>query len=94
MKGLVRRRAHRPRFLKFSYFAWLVVPLGLWLTYDALGLPHGLWSYSWIDQGQGMDPFAERHYTRCTYVGPYGTFTRAAEHGHCPWVKFFKAVAE
>lgn len=94
MKWLVSRRGHRPRFIKLSYFALLVVPLGLWFTYDALGLPHGLWSYSWIDQGQGMDPFAERYYTRCTFVGPYGEFTQAAENGRCPWVKFFKAGAE
>lgn len=94
MKGLVPRRAPRPRFIKISYFAWLIVPLGLWLTYDAFGLPHGLWSYSWIDQGQGMDAFAERYYTRCNYVGPFGEFPGAAENGRCAYVKFFKAGAE
>ena len=94
MNWLVPWRAQRPRFIKLSYFAWLVVPLGLWLTYGAFGLPHGIWSYSWFDHGQGMDPFAERHYTRCTYIGPLGSFTGAAENGRCPWVKFFTAVAE
>lgn len=94
MKRLFIRRAPRPRLIKLSYFAWLVVPLGLWLAYDVLGLPHGLWSYSWIDQGQGMDPYAERYYTRCTFIGPYGVFTERAEYGRCAWVKFFKEGAE
>lgn len=90
MRRLFARRAPRPRFIKLSYFLWLVVPLGLWAAYDAFGLPHAIWSYSWIDEGQGMDPFAKRHYTRCTFIGPYGTFTQSAEYGRCAYVKFFK----
>lgn len=90
MRRLFTRRTSRARFLKLGYFAWLVMPLGLWLAYDAFGLPHAIWSYSWIDEGQGMDPFAERFYTRCTFIGPYGTFTQSAEYGRCAYVKFFK----
>lgn len=84
------KRSFKPRFFKLSYFAWVIVPVGLWLTYDAIGLPHAIWSYSWIDQGQGMDPFAERTYTRCRFIGPYGQFEQSAEHGRCALVKFFK----
>jgi hypothetical protein len=93
MRRFFTRRHPRPRFIKLGYFLWLVVPLGLWAGYDAFGLPHTIWSYSWIDEGQGMDPFAERHYTRCTFIGPYGTFTQNAEYGRCSYVKFFKAGA-
>lgn len=94
MRRLFTRRVPRPRLIKLSYFAWLVVPLGLWLAYDSFGLPHAIWSYSWIDEGQGMDPFAERHYTRCTFIGPYGLFTEPAKYGRCAYVKFFKDGAE
>lgn len=84
------KRSFKPRFFKLGYFAWVVVPVGLWFTYNTIGLPHGIWSYSWIDQGQGMDPFAYRTYTRCRFIGPYGQFDEPAEFGRCAWVKFFK----
>ena len=84
------KRPFKPRFIKLSYFVWAIVPVGLWFTYDTIGLPHGIWSYSWIDQGQGMDPFAHRTYTRCRFIGPYGLFDEPAEFGRCTWVKFFK----
>ncbi len=61
------KRPFKPRFIKLSYFVWVIVSVGLWFTYDTIGLPHGIWSYSWIDQGQGMDPFAHRTYTRCRF---------------------------
>lgn len=83
------KRTFRPRFIKLSYFVWVIVPVGLWLAYDTIGLPHAIWSYSWIDQGQGMDPFAHRTYTRCRFIGPYGQFDEPAEFGRCAWVKFF-----
>lgn len=81
----------KPRFVKLSYFFWVIVPLALWLTYMAFGLPHAIWSYSWIDQGQGMDPFADRYYTRCRFIGPYGQFEQPARNGDCEWVRFFKS---
>ena len=80
----------KPRFIKFSYFIWLVVPVSLWLIYQAFGLPHAIWSYSWIDEGQGHDVFAHRTYTSCLFIGPYGEFERPAENGKCGWVRFFK----
>lgn len=79
----------KPRLLKFSYFVWIIIPTALWLTYQLAGVPHVIWSYSWIDQGQGMDPFAERTYTRCRFIGPYGQFELPAQHGRCGWVRFF-----
>ena len=84
------KRPFKPRFIKLSYFVWVIVPVGLWLAYDTIGLPHAIWSYSWIDQGQGMDPFSHRTYTRCRFIGPYGQFDEPAEFGRCAWVKFFK----
>ena len=83
----------KPRFLKPGYLVWIIVPAGLWLTYILIGLPHVIWSYSWIDQGQGADPFAYRYYTECRFVGPYGQFERPAKDGRCAWLRFFKEEA-
>ena len=80
----------KPRFVKPSYFIWVVVPVALWLAFQAFGLPHVIWSYAWIDEGQGSDPFAHRTYTSCRFVGPYGEFDEAAANGRCGWVQFFK----
>lgn len=80
----------KPRFLKVSYLAWVIVPLGIWFTYQHVGLPHAIWSYSWIDHGQGADPLAERYYTRCRFIGPHGQFDFPAQDGRCGWVQFLK----
>ncbi len=79
----------KPRFLKLSYFAWVIVPASMF-TYQEIGLPHVIGSYAWFDEGQGMDPFAQRHYTRCRFIGPYGHFELPAQHGRCGWVRFIK----
>lgn len=78
------------RFLRLHYFLWVLVPVGLWFVYITYGLPHMLWSYSWRDDGQGHDPMAERYYTRCTYVGPYGNQTILPRNGKCPFLRFEK----
>ena len=73
------------------YFAWAPVAAALFAAYLAYGLPHLIWAYRWLDQGQGYDPFAPRHYTSCTYVGPYGVFEMPAEAGDCAWLVFRKS---
>lgn len=80
----------KPRLIKISYFLWIIVPLALWLAYQSFGLPHMIWSYSWRDTGQGMDPFLQRTYTRCSFIGPYGEFDQRAVNGRCAWVRFIK----
>jgi len=80
----------KPRLIKFRYFFWLIVPLALWLAYQAFGLPHMIWSYSSIDQGQGMNPLAQRYYTQCRFVGPYGQFDFFPSNGRCRWVRLIK----
>ena len=80
----------KPRLIKLRYFVWLIVPLALWLAYQAFGLPHMIWSYSWIDQGQGMNPLAQRYYTHCRFVGPYGQFDFFPSNGRCGWVRLIK----
>ena len=79
----------KPRFLRLSYFLWIIVPLALYGSYHLYGLPHVIWSYRWIDHGQGHDPFAFRHYTECTFVGPYGAFTVYPGDGSCGWLRFY-----
>jgi hypothetical protein len=54
-----------------------------------VGLPHGLFSYSFDVVGGGDRwSLADRWYTRCTFIGPYGTFTTFPADGHCPWLLF------
>lgn len=82
------------RFLRPSYFVWIIVPLALFVGYLTYGLPHAAWSYAWVDAGQGYGPFAGRHYTSCTYLGPYGAITIRPSDGRCPWVRFFADTQE
>ncbi|MEL7281860.1 MAG: hypothetical protein AAGK79_15990 [Pseudomonadota bacterium] len=80
----------RPRLIRASFFLWIIAPLALFGAYQAFGLPHMIWSYTYRDDGQGADPFAYRFYYTCRYVGPYGEFERHARNGKCGWVRFFK----
>lgn len=80
------------RFLRAGYFIWVIVPLAIYLAYLAFGLPHMIWSYEYRQVGRTSlsDPFAGRHYTRCTFIGPYGSFSISAKNGKCGLVAFFK----
>ena len=82
----------KPRFLKLTYFVWLLVPLGLWSSININGSPHVLWSYSWRDEGQGYHPLAERWYTRCSYVGAHGTVTIYPTNGECRFIRFAQSA--
>ncbi len=77
-------------FLKLSFFIWLIVPVIFYGIYSVYGLPHMIWSRTWIDQGQGLNPFAYRHYIRCSYVGFYGGRTIPASNATCNWIIFYK----
>ena len=80
----------RPRLLRLRYFVWLIVPAAIYLGYLAWGLPHLRVSYSWLDRGQGYDPFAHRHYTHCVFFGPFGRFDFYPSDGTCAWVRFYQ----
>jgi len=70
-------------------FAWLLVPLGLWLTVTLFGLPHLVLSYRFYDNGDVYNPRAARTYISCDYLGWHGWRTVVARNGQCPWVRFF-----
>ena len=72
------------------FFWWISFPVGVYLAFLMFGLPHFIWSYSWVDEGQGYDPWAERYYTRCTFEGPFGSFTTYPNNGKCNWIIFRK----
>ena len=72
------------------YFMWIIIPVTVYLAYLILGLPHFIWSYSWADEGQGYNPWANRTYTRCTFIGPYGSYTIIPNNGRCDWIIFRK----
>jgi hypothetical protein len=69
-------------------FAWFIVPVALYAGYRTHGLPHFIWSYDY--HGSRHD-WSQRIYTRCTFIGPNGSFTRDAAHGQCPWLAFYHA---
>lgn len=75
------------RNLRFAI--WIVVPVAVFLAYLKMGLPHFIWSYTWANNGT-YDPFTARWYTRCTFAGPYGSFTTYPTNGRCDWLVFRK----
>lgn len=81
---------HRVPLLRVSYFWWVLLPVGLFAAYLLLGLPHVIWSYRF--SGTYSD-FASRVYHECTWLGPYGEVTRAAENGKCRLIRFFHQEA-
>jgi len=83
------------RTLKYaSLFLWVLGPMSVYGFYATHGLPHVIWRYTFWDNGDGNNPFAERHYTSCTFIGWYGEYTVAAEAGYCPWLRFFQKGAD
>ena len=83
------------RFLRAGYFVWVLVVAAFYLAWLSFGLPHLLWSYEWRDTGDGYSPYAKRIYTRCTWFGPYGAFTKSSpEDGKCTWLRFQKPPGE
>lgn len=78
----------RPRLIRPSYFAWLAMPAFLYGGYLLYGLPHMIWRYEFY--GSHAD-WSSRHYTRCTFIGPYGVFTVPATDGRCGWLSFHKS---
>ena len=79
------------RSLKYlSLFLWLFGAGALYTVYQTKGLPHFAFSYTFSDNGDQYNPFAERYYITCTFWGPYGMFTVDARNGRCAWVQMFK----
>ncbi len=73
------------------FFAWVIVPVAAIGIHHMFGLPHFIWSYAWQNNGT-YNPFANRFYTRCTFIGTYGEFTiHRPANGKCSWVIFRKA---
>lgn len=72
-----------------KFLLWITVPVAMWAAVEFNGLPHFRWKYSWVDQGQGYDPYAYRYYTDCTFWGPYGTFTIHPADGKCAWFRLY-----
>lgn len=71
-------------------FAWVLVPLGLWIAVTLYGSPHVIGTYQYVGTGQRYTPFAERRQISCTYYGWTGARTVRAIDGRCPWVQFFR----
>jgi len=75
------------RFLRF--FIWVAVLAVVLLIWSGAGSPHVIWAYSFRSDGS-YDPFADRTYTSCTYLGwGFSHMTVPARNGRCPWVRFF-----
>ena len=77
------------RLIRPSYFVWVIVPVIAWLAAAIIGLPHVIWSYDWREvEGRAA---SVRHYTRCTYIGPFGVVTVYPQDGHCGLVHFARS---
>lgn len=79
------------RALSYSlrFLVWLIVPVALFGAYLILGLPYFIWSYDWRPTGpNSYADFSARHYTRCSYYGPYGLITEYPADGTCGWLRF------
>lgn len=82
----------KPRFIRLSYFIWLIVPAGLVAAQLTAGLPAILWRYEFVSSGNRYIPFDERYFTSCTFWGPYGLHKAPAHDGRCGVIRFFKEV--
>lgn len=81
------------RSLKYlSLFLWIAGAGLVYGLYVSFGLPHVIWSYTFRDNGDPYNPYAERHYISCTFAGPNGVFKTPARNGRCGWVKFFRVT--
>jgi hypothetical protein len=78
----------KPRLLRPSYLFWLLGPIAAFAIYQAYGLPHPVWSYSYLGGEAGT-----RWYTRCVFTGPYGQFVTRPKDGRCPWFVMRKKEA-
>ena len=79
---------------RLRFMIWIIVPVALYVAYATFGLPHIRWSYTWLDEGQGFEPLAQRYYTRCSFLGPFGQFDiHHPAQGTCAWIIFRKAPA-
>lgn len=79
------------RSIKYlSLLLWIIGAGVLYGIYAAYGLPHVIWSYTFLDNGNQYDAFAPRHYTSCSFIGPYGVFKVDAQNGRCGWVRLFR----
>lgn len=78
-----------PRLVRPSFFLWIVVPALMFGIYQLFGLPHVIWSYEWRPLGpNSFAEFKQRHYTRCSYLGPYGLITEYPSDGTCGSFRF------
>ncbi len=82
----ISQTRRRVPLLRASYFWWVILPIVLFAAYLVFGLPHVIWSYRFF--GTHAD-LASRVYHQCTWLGPYGEITRAAENGKCWIIRFF-----
>ncbi len=73
-----------------SLFVWLLGAGALYGVYVSYGLPHVIWNYTFLDNGDRYNLFAERHYLSCSFIGPYGVFKMNAQNGRCDWVLLFR----
>lgn len=80
----------KPRLIRVAYFLWLLVPLAVFGADQVAGLPHMIFRYKFAENGDRYNPYKERWYYTCTFVGPYGEFTVDAKDGKCGFLRLFK----
>jgi len=88
-------RPRPPRLLRPGHALWLVVIGLLWWGYSTHGLPHLLWSYSYVTSGADRWDWSARYYTQCRYIGFHGSAALLnPTDGRCPLIVFRQAQPE
>jgi len=72
------------------FVMWRRLPLSAGVLPARWGTPHIALSWTCRGNGNRYDPFAERHYLRCTYHGWTGSRPIPAQAGTCPWIRWLK----
>ena len=82
----------KSRLFRWQYFLWVPLLLVFYFFWFVFGTPYFIWSYSWLDSGQGYSPYAERRYTQCNYLKLSDVSqthrVRYPSNGECAWVVF------
>lgn len=77
------------RLFKYgSLFLWIAGAAALYGLYATKGLPHVIFSYTFLDNGDRFNPYAKRHYTSCSFAGPYSS--NLAMKINVPWRRLSK----
>lgn len=75
------------------FFVWVVPFVVLLMLWSGTGSPYVIWAYTFEDNGDPHNPFANRRYVSCTFTNFQSSVTVPARAGRCGWVRWIKRGA-